>query len=133
MFACGVAAVMTAAGSAGVHAFDWNAKTVAHELDILDGRMAVKSGHPLATYRAFEIAAAIADDDDELQQALTFTLSWPVYESDWESRTTDDLLDERADGFQTVLFGNWLNEVRTALDMGDPNTPDWRDPMAWVA
>lgn len=130
-----VAALAVAAGlqPGDAEAYDWNARTVAHELDILDGRMRIESGHPLATFRAFELAVSLSEDDPDLAEALTFTLSSPVFETEWESMTTDDLLDERADGLQTVMFGSWLNEVRTALDMGDPNTPDWRDPMAWVA
>jgi hypothetical protein len=114
-------------------AYDWNAKTVAHELDILDGRMDVVSGHPLATARAFQLAAGAAEQDPALATAMTFTLSSPVFEPQWESMRPADLADDRADGLQTVMFGSWLNEVRTALDMGDPNKPDWRDPLAWVA
>lgn len=124
-------ALLCAPGTAS--AYDWNAQTVAHELDILDGRMSIESGHPLATFRAFEGAVQMADGDPELAAALTFALSSPVFEPEWESMRPSDLLDERADSLQTVMFGSWLNEVRTALDMGDPNTPDWRDPMAWVA
>jgi len=45
------------------HAFDWNGRTVTHELDALDGRMAIESGHPLATARAFRLAGAAADAD----------------------------------------------------------------------
>lgn len=127
------ASLLMSAAPSTAAAFDWNAETVAHELDILDGRMSIESGHPLATFRAFETAVAFAQDDPELESALRFVLSSPVFETEWSSMTTDDLLDERADGLQTVMFGSWLNEVRTALDMGDPNKPDWRDPLAWVA
>ncbi len=130
----GIALMATFLASASpAHAYDWNAKTVAHEVDILDGRMQIESGHPLATWRAFEIAVLSAGDDPALAEALVFTLSSPVYEPEWTAMDPEDLLDDRADGLQTVMFGSWLNEVRTALDMDDPDTPDWRDPLAWVA
>lgn len=98
------------------HAFDWNARTATQELDVLDGRIEVESGHPLATARAFELADAAADANGAA--ALAFVLG-------------DDFLDPRGDALQTVLFGGWLNEVRTSLDMGDPNKKI--DPLAWAA
>jgi hypothetical protein len=104
------------ASAAPAHAFDWNARTVTQELDVLDGRIEVESGHPLATARAFELAEEAADAEG--LAALAFVLG-------------DDWQDQRADAMQTVLFGGWLNEVRTSLDMGDPSKKI--DPLAWAA
>jgi hypothetical protein len=102
------------------HAFDWNGRTVTHELDVLDGRMAIESGHPLATARAFRLAGAAADADatGETAAALAFVLG-------------DDFTDDRSDALQTVLFGSWLNEVRTSLDMGAADSSF--DPLGWAA
>src|SRR5688572_4633696 len=93
------------------HAFDWNGRTVAHELDVLDGRMKIESGHPLATARAFRQARASADADasGRTAAALEFVLG-------------KDYADDRSDALQTVVFGSWLNEVRTSLDMGSPDS-----------
>ena len=89
-------------------AFDWNGKTTTHELDVLDGRMKLVSGHPLATARAFRIAA---------QDAASAAAMRRVYGT--------DLTSDRSDTLQTVLFGSWLNEVRTELDMGSGGPLDW--------
>ncbi len=109
-----------AALAPSAHAFDWNGRTVTHELDVLDGRMAIESGHPLATARAFRLARAEADADTtgETAAALAFVLG-------------DDFVDDRSDALQTVLFGSWLNEVRTSLDMGATDTGF--DPLGWAA
>lgn len=82
-------------------AFDWNGKTVTQLVDLWDGRFEIRSGHPLATYRAFQLAA---QDPDALAAMHR------VYD--------DDLTSERSDAIQTVLFGGWLNEVNTNIDMG---------------
>ncbi|HWB77977.1 MAG TPA: hypothetical protein VG755_23595 [Nannocystaceae bacterium] len=106
--------------SASARAFDWNGRTVTHELDVLDGRMAIESGHPLATAHAFRRAETAASDDTtgRTAAALEFVLG-------------DDFADDRSDALQTVLFGSWLNEVRTSLDMGAPDSK--LDPLAWAA
>jgi MYXO-CTERM domain-containing protein len=106
--------------AAPAHAFDWNGRTVTHELDVLDGRMAIESGHPLATARGFRLAKDAADRDatGSTAAALAFVLG-------------DDYVDDRSDALQTVLFGSWLNEVRTSLDMGAPDSK--LDPLGWAA
>lgn len=96
------------------HAFDWNGKTATHELDVFDGRMRIVSGHPLATARAFRLAAAEGAGDAETMAAL-------------EALYGSDLATDRSDAMQTVLFGSWLNEVRTNMDMGGSL------PMEWAA
>ncbi len=89
-------------------AFDWNGKTTTNELDTLDGRIKIVSGHPLATARAFRIAAQDGDAAAAMRR---------VYGT--------DLTSDRSDVLQTVLFGSWLNEVRTELDMGSGGPLDW--------
>jgi uncharacterized protein (TIGR03382 family) len=89
-------------------AFDWNGRTVTHEVDLLDGRMKVQSGHPLATARAFRLAAQDASALPALRRVLGA-----------------DFVDDDSDSLQTVLFGSWLNEVRTNLDMGGSKPLEW--------
>src|SRR5688500_20225432 len=95
-----VAIAATLPGSA--RAFDWNGRTATHELDVFDGRMRIESGHPLATARAFRLAAAAGADDAQVQAARH-----ALYGEDLES--------DRSDAMQTVLVGSWLTEIRTHL------------------
>ncbi len=96
-------------------AFDWNSHTATHEIDLLDGRMKIQSGHPLATFRAFELASQRAD----ARGALSYTLG-----SNWPHELSEPL--------QTVLFGSWLNEVNTSLDMGGSKPLEWAAAlMGW--
>lgn len=110
-----VASVLTSLLVSQASAFDWNARTVTHELDVLDGRMKVESGHPLATARAFTIAAQDSAARSSLERVLQPSFT-----------------DHRSDALQTVLFGSWLNEVRTSLDMGGSKPLEWAARfMSW--
>lgn len=116
----GAGAVLMLSVPQNAGAYDWNGKTVTHELDVLDGRMDVESGHPLATARGFELAVELGADDPtgQTDAAMSFVFG-------------SDFVDPRSDAVQTVLFGSWLNEVRTSLDMGDPDS--FLDPLGWAA
>src|SRR5688572_14118361 len=89
-------------------AFDWNGKTVTHLIDLADGRMKITSGHTLATARAFRLAM----QDSSAAPALRRVLG-------------PDPARDSSDALQTVLFGSWLNEVRTNLDMGGSKPLEW--------
>ncbi len=88
-------------------AFDWNGETTGHEVGLLwSNKMSIESGHPLATARAFAIADGI----------------------EWAKRPLERVLGtgyvgHDSDALQAVLFGNWLNEVNTNLDIG--SSEDW--------
>ena len=85
--------------------FDWNGKTVAHILDF--GKMQIESGHPLATHRSF----LIATDPEEVSQD-TLDAMEKVY-----GESLSKLRSEKSEAMQSVLFGNWLNEIVTNIDV----------------
>lgn len=86
-------------------AFDWNDKTVLHVLDL--GKMKIESGHPLATHRSFLIATDPNKVGDETLRAMQKVFG----------ESLAQLRSESSDAMQSVLFGNWLNEIITNLDL----------------
>ena len=95
--------------------FDWNGKTVAHILDF--GKMQIESGHPLATHRSF----LIATDPEEVSQD-TLDAMEKVY-----GESLSKLRSEKSEAMQSVLFGNWLNEIVTNIDV---NADDQSNPSS---
>jgi hypothetical protein len=106
-----LATMIAIGGPLQAQAYDWNGKTIMQVTDF--GNMQVSSGHPLATYRAFQIVAHEAKKraekgDTELRDALLLV---------YGEANLEDFANKNGYAFQTTVFGNWLNEVNTNVDL----------------